>query len=380
LGECIQWLRFKGLTVVVPADNLEQLVTLSLPDPVPASVALAQLAACFESPPPVVRRADRLYYLGSADDSDLLVEVYTVPGDAGQYVDAVEALGSGDIRVQSVGDTIVVRDTMLGLDRVREMLPFVLQARGQYVVQVLFCELSDGFLADYGISVDLSGDVVIEWGLDSADPLGSSVASVASLVASAALTAEGSTHGVRLLNKSRLHVVEGQHAHLAVGEEVPVPRRAISSEGTSTVEGYDYVQAGLVVDVGVFSEPDGRLRLVVESSLSQIQGYIEGSPIRMNRSLNSSAVVEVGDSLLLGGFRSSVVRREVREFFGLPSGVSGDGSDGFVYVVVSVFDPVSGGVIGLPGIVSQGPVSSDQNTGAFETNEAGFIGPIGAVE
>lgn len=116
------------------------------------------------------------------------------------------------------------------------------------------------------------------------------------------LSADESSSDVRLVTMCRLHVIEGEDATLQVGEEVPVPQKTVSSEGTVTTTGYTYVQSGVDLSVKVRSEPSGALRVYVTPEVSTITRYVGETPVKVRHRIESAAVVESGGVFVLGGF------------------------------------------------------------------------------
>jgi type II secretory pathway component GspD/PulD (secretin) len=370
IRECLRWLSYEGVSVVLPGEVLEEEIVFVQADPVPASVALRQLAALLPEESGVFRRAERVYFIGEPRESDVVARVFVCPGPAGDYASSVRAIGSDVIEVESVNDILIVCDVMENMQRIERLFPSLVYGSGQYVVQVSFVEVSDGFLADYGIDIDLAANLEATYRIDSESLIESRIVSVGDVLLSAALSADSSSTGVRLLNKSRLSMIVGHEAELSVGEEVPVPIVDVSPQGVASTTGFELIRSGFNCRVGLYRDSGDLLRLVVNPSLSQIQGYVDGIPIRMNREFSSMAIVRPGDSVMLGGFRSRVDRREVQDFFGLPTGLAGDGVDGFIYVVVRVL---------LPGEDPSFSECQDESSNLADNMPDGDLGPVGYV-
>jgi len=226
------------------------------------------------------------------------------------FAGVVGLLGSGAGKSVSKGDVIVVRDTPEGLAGIEKLYGAVMGCRGQYIVEVRFVELSESGARRLGVDWSLAGSVRINvsgaWG----GPGVFTAIGAAELLG--LLAAEESDADVRLVSLCRLHCIEGSDARMNVGAVVPVPQRTVSAEGTVTTTGYSEVKTGIEVVVRVRTEPDGRLRVYVRPSVSDVSGYVGEAPIRVERAMESSAVVEVGGVFVLGGFddgRASVTSK-----------------------------------------------------------------------
>ena len=97
-----------------------------------------------------------------------------------------------------------------------------------------------------------------------------------------------------------LLVVDGGKGPVSDGEVVRIPRRAVSPEGTSTVTGYDTVEAGLSLEVEARDVGNGRGRLRCRLERSQLIGRIEVIPTTRSQVWETEAIVESGGVYLLG--------------------------------------------------------------------------------
>lgn len=287
--------------VPVPDDE-EFVYRLSVED-APVSKVLDSVAAQVPSTGQVVvRRGPNTYHIGSPSLSDLVADVFYVPsGAATEYTAAVELLGTEHAQARVVGDALVVADTPDGMERIRRMFDMLGSARGQWIAEVRYVEVTRNASAQLGIDWSLSGATVLQ---ASAGNL-LSVADGLSLVLEAAITARSTYTGVRLLESTQLLCIEGQTARLQIGQTTPVARRVVSSEGTVSTVGFDEVDTGTLARIDVRTEPDGRLRVIIDYELSSVTGFIEDNPIRTRRRVESSAVLAPGGTLVLGGFTSS---------------------------------------------------------------------------
>lgn len=83
------------------------------------------------------------------------------------------------------------------------------------------------------------------------------------------------------------------------GQRVPIPRKTVSSEGTVTTSGYDYIDVGFIVDATVYqSKRGGRLKLRIE--MSDIKSYVEESPVTSQSVYQFDADLETQKPYLIG--------------------------------------------------------------------------------
>ena len=96
-----------------------------------------------------------------------------------------------------------------------------------------------------------------------------------------------------------LIVKEGGTGTWKDGEKVPIPRKTVSSEGTVTTTGYDYVETGLNVKAMVAQSRLGGL-LTLEISMSEIKSYVEEVPLTSQSVLTLSADMSSDRIYLIG--------------------------------------------------------------------------------
>lgn len=307
----------------------------------PASAALQVVADQVGGGVQVLRRGINSYILGEPDSRDLIGRVYYVPAsNASEFVEVVRTLASDSASVGTIGDAVVVRDTADGIRIVDELFEGIQSARGQWFVQVQFLELSAGLTQRLGIDLAGFGEggLTLTLGDGTADTAAEFTATLAAI-----LEADREERLGRVVTSVRLHVVEGKDAELQVGETVPVPSRVIFQDGTAITSEFEDVDTGVLVTLGIRTEPDGRLRVRLEPEISNVSGFVEGRPIRARRRVSTEAVLEPGGAVIAGGFAEWSSSRETN---GLPLGERSATrlqdmrtSDRRLYVLARVIDP-----------------------------------------
>ena len=331
------------MSIVYPGQLAEEVVRGRWQN-VPASSAVRSIGSQVEDPLGVIRRSDTVYVLGKPDEIDLVARVFHVPeGEASEFIEAVGVLATSNAAVASVGDAVVVKDTIEGLLAVSELFDALKAARGQWVVEVRFVEITRAGARKLGIDWELVGSVAVSGSLATVSPAAAGTA-IANADLIGLLTAEETGRDVRLLTQGRLHVVEGTDALLQVGDTTPIPQRTVSDQGTVTTTGFTEIDTGLIVPVSVRTEPSGLLRVSLQPEISSVTGDVDGFPIRSRRRIETAAVVEPGGVVVVGGF-SERLDRQQRD--GLPylsqlhaGGTHDDESRvSRLFVVVRVVDP-----------------------------------------
>ncbi|MEM7625457.1 MAG: hypothetical protein AAF333_07510 [Planctomycetota bacterium] len=266
----------------------------------PASSALKVIADQVGEDVQVLRRGETSYVLGVPESSDLVGRVYYVPtGYATDYVEAVSSIVSGAGSVSSIGDSIVVRDTAEGVRMCDELFDAMQSARGQWIVEVKFIELTRRAATRLGVEWDLTGAVTLN-----GEILGTQgVQELIAVTLGGLAEANAMSEDLALLSGVRLHVVEGRDAELQVGETVPVPTSSIiGDDGRLVTQDFEDVDTGVLLRVGVRTEPNGLLRVSLDPEISSISGFVENRPIRSRRRVFTEAVIQPGGSLVAGGF------------------------------------------------------------------------------
>ena len=306
--DAIQFFASQDVIVVVKGDLLEKTVMGDFNE-IPASLAIRSLAMQLEDKQSVIRRSPNVYLIGEATHDDMIVRVFHVPGEsADDYKAAFSALLSPQAKVAVVHDTIVIKDVPSGIENVDLLFSSITSARGQYLVEIKFVEVNRLWAKSYGLKFENLGkldlNAVIGGGVESST-------AIAKLQLSALLDANETQSGASLVTTQRIHCIEGLESEMQVGQTVPIAKKSVSDNGTVTTTDFEYIDTGMLLKVSVRSEADGNLRVNVKPEQSSIVGYIEGAPIRARRRLDTTAVIQAGGVVVVGGFDSSTESEEL---------------------------------------------------------------------
>jgi hypothetical protein len=99
-------------------------------------------------------------------------------------------------------------------------------------------------------------------------------------------------------------LLEGTESIVSSVEEVPIPKRTVSPEGTVSITGYDLVNAGLELTLSGVAVPTG-LRVFVKPNVSDIVGYVDEKPIISRKYIQSHVIIEDNDKIILSGLWSN---------------------------------------------------------------------------
>ena len=107
-------------------------------------------------------------------------------------------------------------------------------------------------------------------------------------------------------------MLDGKSASINVGTQVPV----VTSESTSAdlatgnqpsiLRNIQYRSTGVNLSITPTVTSEGKLRIKINQSLSEVQGYAPGlnSPVILNRSISTEVTLKSGETVLLGGLIS----------------------------------------------------------------------------
>lgn len=215
---------------------------------------------------------------------------------------AVETLLSQNGRVQAYDDgLVVVGDRVEVLHRVAELLDRVESAGADsWVVQVHMLATRESDLSDFGLDAVPALDAAVTYATASNAPDDGAAASLSGSL-TAMLRAERTIESVELVTAPLFVLVDGGVATLADGDELRVPQFSISEFGVQTVTGFELVQTGLSMEVGLRDLGDERARVEFSTQLSAVVGFVEGNlPTINTQRYRTNAVIRSGGVYLLG--------------------------------------------------------------------------------
>jgi len=332
IGDVLAVLSREGLAVVVAGGAESQSIRMDVRD-VPIDHVLQQLAAALGERAQVWQRAG-FVYVGEPRDTDLQVATFYVPsGEANDWLPLYRLSASSSAEVQALDDLIVIRDRSDGLDRAERFHQSASGGRRQYVVEVVFGQLTRTQADRLGISLDLSGVLTSTLALGDAFGATSLEATIRGLIDGAAAESE-----LWSTQTARLHMVEGQQKSVQSQRRVPYRVRSVTEGGAVVDSGVETIDVGLEVPIRLTATSDNRVRIDLEPELSVIDDIIDGLPIVSSRGFEASAIVGEGSVLVVGGIDTMDARdgRDVLPWYRKQTGYDQTRSEGRFYVFVRI--------------------------------------------
>ena len=249
------------------------------------------------------------YYLGELREEDRGVLIRRVLShDEENLQQLLETLksGSGKSKVLS-GRVVIVADKDFVIRRISEALD---QIEGydlsSWIIQLYFLVLRKDALAEGGLTMSTSGTIsynITENTIDVKD-----------------FKIEGLFSGLFESSYADLYASpmfvlrDGVKGTWFDGQNVPVPRKTVSDYGTVTTNGFEYIDTGLEVSASC-RESKGGGYLELNIGLSDIQSYVEGTPLTSRTKVNVALDMVPNKIYLLSELqRYSLLDREENTF------------------------------------------------------------------
>lgn len=121
--------------------------------------------------------------------------------------------------------------------------------------------------------------------------------------------------------RSSLVILEGSEATIESIEEIPVPQRTVSPEGTVSISGYESISSGITVNLEAIKVPSG-LRVVIKPEVSDLVRFVDERPLIARRNLSTSVIVQDKDVILLSGLWGNRKYDKFGSILSLDSGIS----------------------------------------------------------
>lgn len=249
------------------------------------------------------------YYLGELREEDRGVLIRRVLShDEENLQQLLETLksGSGKSKVLS-GRVVIVADKDFVIRRISEALD---QIEGydlsSWIIQLYFLVLRKDALAEGGLTMSTSGTISYNISENTIDVKDFKIEGLFSGLFESSYAD---------LYASPMFVLrDGVKGTWFDGQNVPVPRKTVSDYGTVTTSGFDYIDTGLEVTASCReSKAGGYLELNI--GLSDIQSYVEGTPLTSRTKVNVALDMVPNKIYLLSELqRYSLLDREENTF------------------------------------------------------------------
>lgn len=256
-----------------------------------------------------VVRIGNTYFVGEAKPEDRSVLVRRVVGyDDNELSKLVQSMLSSKGKVSSLSNSVVVAtDHDSVLRRVAEMLDYLDQVDpGCWILQLYFVSLKKDALLDAGLETKSSGTISYDISNNRVD--------LSDLKLEGLFQLNASTSFIDTYASPMLLVRDGHESSWKDGKRVPVPRKSVSDYGTVTTTGFDYVDTGFSVKASIRQSRRGG-RLDLEIGISDIDGYVEYSPITKDAVYKISSDLVQGKIYLLGELSTFKYRDATQSIF-----------------------------------------------------------------
>jgi hypothetical protein len=170
-------------------------------------------------------------------------------------------------------------------------------ARPQWAIQLHLVTLSQRDILDLGLDTTPALDLAVSQAAGSSAGV-SPVRLDASLRTVLRAAQDRST--VSVTAQPLFLLLDGERAEFTRGTSIPIPRRAVSDQGTVTTTGYEHVQVGTNVAVEIREQTADAVRLTLSVDLSDlVEVTVDGLPRTDRRSYNASCSVVSGGTYLV---------------------------------------------------------------------------------
>lgn len=220
------------------------------------------------------------FYLGELKDDDRCILVRRVFSYEDLSIknllsSLVSSKGKADVLP---GGVCVIVDSDFVIRRISDSLDSLDSVNlSSWIVQIYFLVLRKDALAEAGLSMSTSGTIsynISENELELKD-----------------FRIEGLLSGIinssyaDLYASPMLILRDGIEGNWKDGQRVPIPKKTVSDSGTVTTSGFDYINTGLQLTASVRqSRVGGYLKMNI--SLSDVQSYVENSPVTSETSVD----------------------------------------------------------------------------------------------
>lgn len=237
----------------------------------------------------------------SGDDVAVIVPGYSSPDDTAQGLRSVLAQGA---MVGVVGSRVVVRGDSDQIRMAADVIGELEVGPDGWMFQIDVVRVDERLRRELGLSMSAGG--VARLGVDADDGRVDADAGLNAAL-EGVFQAAASGNYADVIWSGSVFVLEGERGVLQQGDVVAVPRRQTSPEGTVTVVGIDQVETGFKLDLAARRVDRGVL-LDLRSELSSVTGFIEGFPQLSQSLVQSSIVVDSGETIVLSGLRTVAAR------------------------------------------------------------------------
>lgn len=276
-----------SLSVVIPEDIKSITCDLSLDD-VPIEDALTLLCGLADGIS-FNLKGDTITFHENAMQSVGIVQ--PLFADIEQLSTVIKAVLPQDSAVRTANGLIVIGGTELSVEQSRLVANLVATKKPRsWFVDIAILSMSANWQVALGIDGSIGGVVTA-----STDERG-----ILDYVLDGSWSVDYGRGIDEVILRTGIVVLEGTASTIKSTEEIPVPQRTVSPEGTVTISGYTNISAGIVLNVLATAVPQG-LRVRLDPSISDVTGFVDEKPILSTKSISSTCIIKENEKIILSG-------------------------------------------------------------------------------
>ncbi len=269
-----------------------------------------------------LRNRHGLYYIGELKPEDKGVLVRRVRRmSTDKVLQVVSVFNSTHGKASVLPDgLLVLGDTVEVIQRVSDMLDQVESVESPlWVVQLHLVSWSGRALHDLGIDVAPAAKVALGFAAGSAAGAATGFKWDLSADLSSVLKAANESSDVSIVASPQFLLSDGETATFVQGDRVPIPKRVTSDQGTTRIEGFEFIQTGIDIQCALREMAENAARLKLNIKISDVKGFVANeAPITGQEQFSTTATVQAGGIYLLGTLEKQ--RHEKGQYLGWQSG------------------------------------------------------------
>ena len=277
-----------GVSIVADKDLTNSKVTLSVSNMDTEDI----ISLCARQMETEYTRTGELFYIGKMRESDNAFFVSFFPRfDKDETERALSALISSSGKLSCYQDGLVlVSDNTKSLAKIAKLLDSVKKSTtNSWIIQYQFIAFRYSDLNEIGLTANANFNLSTASAGDS----------VSSAEIGALLNKALKQNKAKLISQPLLVLENGFLGRLSDGEEVPIPQKTVSSEGTVTTTGVSYKNTGPTIEATVRDMGNGATRLLSDITINQIEGYNGDYPIVKGQNLTFQTAIDANKTYLV---------------------------------------------------------------------------------
>ena len=253
------------------------------------------------------------YFIGKIEKEDRGVLLRKVKGfDKDQLTSALDSIISDDGKtvVYTTG-LVVVSDKEQVLNRINVFLN-QLESFQQtcWVCQIYIVAVSKDEMLQGGVEFQPSGKLSYDIASAATGATGLDYEAKAEAI----VNSDFSSNFSKLLYSPMYLLREGTYAEWFDGEVVPIPLKSVTEYGVVEITGYEYIDTGFTLKIGVSESLNGAL-IDLDLTNSRVSTYVEEAPQVKTTKLNQKINIESGKIYLMGELNNVKVMENQSKFF-----------------------------------------------------------------